>query len=166
MVTPRTETAILSKLVQCLFPIAKTNALQGNVRTKDIWSGKGQRSLKRKLFVRRTVPPVDQRRFDRPLACDGCPAGIFGKGCKRQANIRFRAVGAGYGVTRTAKVSLQVLLRNVSVRRRGKRPLLRPLSSFGILRVGSLTYKFGGSRSSMYAATDLRSGSLLEPGLP
>jgi hypothetical protein len=42
---------ILSKLVQSLFPIAKTNALQGNVRTKDIWSGKAQRSSKRNLFV-------------------------------------------------------------------------------------------------------------------
>ena len=42
---------ISSILVRSRCRIAKTNVLQGNVRTKDIWSGKAQRSLKRRLFV-------------------------------------------------------------------------------------------------------------------
>jgi hypothetical protein len=42
------------------FRIAKRNALQGNVRTKGIWSGKAQLSSKRKLFV--SQPAKEPRR--------------------------------------------------------------------------------------------------------
>ena len=68
MVTLRTVMVILSKLVQSLFPIAKTNALQGNVRTKDIWSGKAQRSSKRNLFVSTLAGWRSRAHVNRPVA--------------------------------------------------------------------------------------------------
>jgi hypothetical protein len=49
VVTLKAKMAISSKLVRSLFRMPKTNALQGNAGTKDIWSGKAQRALKRKI---------------------------------------------------------------------------------------------------------------------
>ena len=62
MVTLKTKMAVSFLSARSLPLIAKTNLPQGNVRTKDIWSGKAQRSLKRKLLVSRPTPAplVDQ----------------------------------------------------------------------------------------------------------
>ena len=58
MVTLKTTMAISFLSAPSLSLIAKTNALQENVRTKDIWSDKAQRSLRKRLLASR--PTFDQ----------------------------------------------------------------------------------------------------------
>ena len=54
-VTLRTKISISFLLARSLFPIARINALQMLATLKDIWSGKEQRSLRKKLFVSRPL---------------------------------------------------------------------------------------------------------------
>src|SRR5262249_22930054 len=51
VVTLKTGTAISFLSARSLSLIARTNRAQGNVRPKDIWSGKGQRSLRRRSWL-------------------------------------------------------------------------------------------------------------------
>ena len=52
--TLKAEMAISFLSARSLFLIAKTNAVRGNVGTKDIWLGKAQRSLRRRLLASRS----------------------------------------------------------------------------------------------------------------
>jgi hypothetical protein len=52
VVTPKTKMAISFSLAPCQSPLTRTNPLQGNVRTKDIWSVWGQRPSRRKQITR------------------------------------------------------------------------------------------------------------------
>jgi hypothetical protein len=51
VVTLKTKLAISFLLARCPFLLARTNALRLLGEKKDIWSGKAQRYLRKKLFV-------------------------------------------------------------------------------------------------------------------
>ena len=69
--------------------IARTNRLQGSVRTKDIWSGKAQQSLRKKQWVNPSRSALIP--FDGTMTLEPAKAGISANKAKFTKHGRGRA---------------------------------------------------------------------------
>ena len=80
--TLKTEMAISFLSARSLFRIARTNAVQGNVGTKDIWLGKAPRSLRRRFWPIGPNRGAEARNTSQlhPLASIWWIRGAFGLG--------------------------------------------------------------------------------------
>src|SRR5262249_42640857 len=89
--------------------LARTNALQLRAREKDIWSGKAQRSLRRKRFVARS----DTRRnlVGTLVVCDNSSGPAMAAGGRADAHDQRRHTSGGTSTQVQFCLSARMLVR-------------------------------------------------------